>query len=355
MPAGGSFHVRRHDANVTEVGCDLSQRSDTRAIDAVVIRHEDAHTGGRANEPPRTVPFLNLRAVVNVWILANEDAGRGLSDTTLRELVESAGYTVTEVVTTFDAHTRPSHEGIDLIVAAGGDGTVATVATISASTSIPMAVLPLGTANNIASSFRIGRDIRQLVAHWGQARPIAFDLGRARCGANTWAVVEGIGVGLIPTGMAAAERVLESSNDDAHPAAQVATAIEVFYDVLKTLEPVQLTITIDRVQLSDAFLLVEVLNIPSVGPNLVLAPGADASDRLFDVVLAELQHRSELVSYFESRLRKREHRLSLRRYRASHVRIESCEELHVDDERINTCGLGEIEVTMQDVSATVLV
>ncbi len=299
---------------------------------------------------------FELDGVVNVWILANEDAGRGLSDTALRDLAESAGHRVAEVVTEFDEHTRPSHQSIDLIVAAGGDGTVATVATISASTSIPMAILPLGTANNIAASLGIGGgDIVQLVARWKQAHPVTLDLGRARCGAHTWTVVEGIGAGLIPAGMGTAERVLKASKRDAHPVTEVATAVDVFYDVLKTLEPVQLTIAIDGMKLSGAFLLVEVLNIPSVGPNLVLAPGANTSDRLFDVVVAEPQDRLELLGYFESRRCNREHQLSLRRYRAEHVCIESCEQLHIDDVRVNTCGLGEIEVTMAPAGATVLV
>jgi diacylglycerol kinase family enzyme len=218
-----------------------------------------------------------------------------------------------------------------------------------------MAILPLGTANNIAASLGIRRDTRQLVERLEQARPVPFDLGRARCGAHSWTVVEGIGAGLIPTGMATAERVLGGSSRDVHPVAEVSTAVEVFYDVLKTLDPVELTITIDGLQLSGAFLLVEVLNIPSVGPNLVLAPGANPSDRLFDVVIAEPQHLSELLSYLESRIHGKGNGLSLRRYRARHVRIESCAELHVDDRRIDTCGIGEIEVTMQGASATVLV
>ena len=46
---------------------------------------------------------------------------------------------------------------LDLVVAAGGDGTVATAAGIAARTSTALAILPLGTANNIATSLGVQR------------------------------------------------------------------------------------------------------------------------------------------------------------------------------------------------------
>src|SRR5262245_42310398 len=131
--------------------------------------------------------------VMNVVILANEDAGRGLSDADLRLLVQEAGHTVIDVVTDFDADMRVPPKGVDLLVAAGGDGTVATVAAIAARASIPMAILPLGTANNIATGLGLGSDIPHLVARWTDARRMPLDLGRARAGGKEWIVVEGIG------------------------------------------------------------------------------------------------------------------------------------------------------------------
>ena len=289
---------------------------------------------------------------MNIWILCNEAAGRSLSDDTLRELVLAAGHTVTELVTTSRANGGMQHQGVDLIVAAGGDGTVATVATISARTSIPMGILPLGTANNIAKSLGLGDDVQRLVAGWNHARRVPLDLGHARAGAKHWVVVEGLGCGLIPAGIAAAERGLASSN--AHPAVELSAAVEIFYDVLKRLEPVRRTITIDGKPISEPLLMLEILNMSSVGPNLVLAPDASALDGKFDVVLAGPEHRSELLAYLESRIRKTERRLSLPSYRACHVHIESCEVVHIDDERVDTCELGEIDVAMQAGVATVL-
>jgi diacylglycerol kinase family enzyme len=288
---------------------------------------------------------------VNVLILANEDAGRGLSDTDLRLVVQDGGHSVIDVVTDFGADMRVPGDRVELLVAAGGDGTVAAVAAISARASIPLAILPLGTANNIATSLGLGHDIPHLVARWRTAHPTSLDLGHARVGAKQWVVVEGIGSGLIPAGMAAAARALERTS--AHPVVEVARAVEIFRDVLTTLQPEPIAISVDGRRISEPLLMVEVLNMPGVGPNLVLAPDATPFDGLFDVVLARPQHRANLLEYLDSRIRGEEHRLSLPVYRAHHVRIESCVEMHVDDERVDTCELGAIDVSMQAGAATV--
>jgi diacylglycerol kinase family enzyme len=289
---------------------------------------------------------------VNVLILANEDAGRGLSDADLRLVVQDGGHRVIDVVTDFGADMRVPDEGVDLLVAAGGDGTVATVAAISRRASIPLAILPLGTANNIATSLGLGHDIAHLVARWTTAHPTPLDLGQARAGAKEWVVVEGVGSGLIPAGMAAAARALERTS--AHPVVEVAKAVEVFRDVLASLEPLPIEITVDGRLISGPLLMVEVLNMPAVGPNLVLAPEATPFDGLFDVVLAQPQHRANLLEYLDSRIRGEEHRSSLPVCRAHHVRIESCTEAHIDDERVDTCELGAIDVRMLEGAATVL-
>jgi hypothetical protein len=46
MRRGGHFNVRRDDARFSEPGCHLSQRCDTRAVDAVVVGYENVHGGG---------------------------------------------------------------------------------------------------------------------------------------------------------------------------------------------------------------------------------------------------------------------------------------------------------------------
>ncbi len=289
---------------------------------------------------------------MNVWVLRKEHGGRNVSDVGLRQQLKDAGHTVVDLVNIKDAETRRPQPGVDLIVAAGGDGTVATAASLVAGTSTPLAILPLGTANNIATSLEIDGDVRKLMSSWHNARRVPFDLGHVRAGSKDWLLVEGAGGGLIPAGIAAAESALNSA--DEHPSAEVAAAVWLFYNVLKGLEPIRRTITVDGKRLSEELLMFEVLNIRSVGPNLVLAPDATPSDGLFDVVLAEPKHRVTVLEYLQSRMDGNVGRLTLPCYRASHVHIDSCEEMHIDDERIDTCGPEGIDIDVEPGAITLL-
>jgi diacylglycerol kinase (ATP) len=291
---------------------------------------------------------------VNVWILCNEDAGRSLSADDLRTLVENAGHAVIGVAKQYDADTVLPDERLDLVVAAGGDGTVATAAGIASRTSAPLAILPLGTANNIATSLGVNAPLHELVASWSTARHLPFDLGHARAAKREWLVVEGVGGGLVPAGIARSQAEQKGRREMA-PAAEVAAAVRAFRDTLVELEPRPWTLVADGTRISDEFLLVEILNIRSIGPNLVFGPDASPSDGYFDVVMAQECHREELFTYLERRAAGEATRLELPRHRARDVAIERCMEVHVDDERVDTCELGQISIRIEPSAIAVLV
>jgi diacylglycerol kinase (ATP) len=291
---------------------------------------------------------------VNVWILCNEGAGRSFSAEDVRHLVKRAGHTVVGVAKEYDAETQLTDRHIDLVVAAGGDGTVATVAGIALKTGAALAILPLGTANNIATSLGVEGAVADLIASWTTARRRSLDLGFARAASKEWLLVEGAGAGLVPAGIATAQAALKRQ-DAAAPIEEVTAAVRCFRDALISLEPSAWTVTADGKKISRSFLLVEVLNMRSVGPNLVLAPDADASDGFFDVVTAEPSHRTQLMSYLEDRAQGKEAILSLPRVRAREVVIEGCGELHIDDERIDTCNLGEVSIRVAPAAIAALV
>jgi diacylglycerol kinase family enzyme len=290
---------------------------------------------------------------VNVWILCNEDAGRGLSSDDLRALVEGAGHTVLDVAKDYNRETPLPAGRLDLVVAAGGDGTVATVAGIALETSAALAILPLGTANNIANSLGVRAPAEVLVSSWSTARRIPFDLGRARAGSREWLFVEGVGGGLVPAGIARAERE-GKTREEMPPAAEIAAAVRTFRDALVGLEPRPWSLVVDDTPIADELLLVEILNIPAIGPNLVFGPLATPSDGFFDVVMARECHREELLTYLEHRAEGRESRLALPRHRARHVAIERGMELHIDDERVDACEWGPVTIDVTPGAIRVL-
>src|SRR5436190_1154509 len=52
-------------------------------------------------------------------------------------------------------------QGLDVVIAAGGDGLVGGVITHIAASGLPLGIIPLGTANDIAHALRIPQDIER--------------------------------------------------------------------------------------------------------------------------------------------------------------------------------------------------
>lgn len=67
--------------------------------------------------------------------------------------------------------------GYRVVCAVGGDGTLAETATALAGTGTPMAIVPRGTANQLAANLGIPRDIEQAVHVAVQGTPVAVDVG----------------------------------------------------------------------------------------------------------------------------------------------------------------------------------
>src|SRR5688572_23259970 len=89
-------------------------------------------------------------------LIHNSKAGDKRHDrATLVELLEHAGYTVAYfAVKECDLAEVLGHPA-EIVVSAGGDGTAARIAAHASSSGPPIAILPLGTANNIAHSLGV--------------------------------------------------------------------------------------------------------------------------------------------------------------------------------------------------------
>ena len=74
---------------------------------------------------------------------------------------------------------------VDLVIAAGGDGTVHKTAWQLMDSGIPLAILPLGTANNLARSLGFTESVDEILQslHCGKSQP--FDVGVARSASQT--------------------------------------------------------------------------------------------------------------------------------------------------------------------------
>jgi diacylglycerol kinase (ATP) len=70
--------------------------------------------------------------------------------------------------------------GIDLVIAAGGDGTIGAAATHLAYSRLPLGILPLGTSNDFARSLQLPLELGEACQVIAAGQTIHVDLGRAR-------------------------------------------------------------------------------------------------------------------------------------------------------------------------------
>src|SRR4030095_14033408 len=85
----------------------------------------------------------------------------------------------------------------DIVAVAGGDGTVGKLARCLIGSRTPIAVLPMGKANNVAKMLGLtGRPLEDLIKEWKSARCVNFDAGVASGPWGSQCFIEGFGVGL---------------------------------------------------------------------------------------------------------------------------------------------------------------
>jgi diacylglycerol kinase family enzyme len=272
---------------------------------------------------------------VRVVLFHNEDAGDRSSVDEITALLERHGHRLVQVINKEFRVERILEHHADLVVAAGGDGTVATAAGVLAGHKLPLAILPLGTANNIAKCLNSDGPLDTLVAAWAHATPQSLDIGFARGEWGERIFFESVGAGLIPAGIAAAEAQKDEAQDGSSTM-RPEDAVRTFRDALASLQPQRWTLTIDGEEHTGEFLLVEVLNMPSIGPNLVLSEEANPRDTWFSVVIATDADRGVLDDYLAYRINGGERPLSMPSRRARRVEIRGSTALHVDDQLLHT-------------------
>jgi diacylglycerol kinase family enzyme len=290
---------------------------------------------------------------VRVTLFHNEDAGEGASTEELTRIIEGHGHIVGAVVRTSDDAAILRQGSTDLVVASGGDGTVSTAARVLARRGIPLAILPNGTANNIARSLGITGSTEDIVKAWATAARRPFDLGRA---SGPWGerwFIESVGGGLIARSIAAFER--QPAEEDRPKREELIDAVRMHAEVLSSLKPSAWKMRIDDVAVSGEFLLVAVLNIPFIGPNLELCPHADPTDGEFAVVMADEGHRDALERHLQHRAAEQDIGLGVGCWRARCVDIEQGDILHIDDAVFEWPREARVSVQIEPAALEVLV
>jgi diacylglycerol kinase (ATP) len=221
-------------------------------------------------------------------------------------------------------------EAVDVIVVAGGDGSVRKVFTAIGSSPTTAAVLPLGSANNIARS--LGLDVEHAESNLERLDTArrAFDIWEVT---SRWGVsrcVEAVGGGLFA-------QVLDRADDAAEEPSgsrNVDFGIHLLAKTLPEVRPRRWTVEIDGARMDEELLGVEAMNIRELGANLPFAPAADCGDGQIDVVIIRPEDRPQLIAYVAERLAGNEgESLTFDVRRGSDVVLEPPHDvpLHIDD------------------------
>lgn len=268
---------------------------------------------------------------MRVCLYWNESAGEGTSFDEIRRLIERAGHRISRVLEHGEDLAQACREPHDCLVAAGGDGTVARAGRALAHGRMPLAVLPLGTANNIATSLGIDADPERAIDAWTSQRIVRVDVGAVEDAHGRCLFLEGVGVGLLPAGIAAGRKAVpKNGGDDANAA--VTKARKVFLETLSSLEPQRYQLNIEGTSIDEESLLVEILNIPSVGPRIRLSNEANPADGLLSVVVAGPADRELISEHLRGRWDDDRGHAQLKTWRATHVEVGGWHDYHVDDE-----------------------
>ena len=275
-----------------------------------------------------------MTATVKVSLLYNSQAGGDGSLDRIRSALTLHGHDLVRVVTDRVNLPRLVDPPVDVVLSAGGDGTAAAAARALAGRTTPLAILPLGTANNIAMSVGYVGSIEDLIGGLRYERRWPLDLGTASGPWGSRTFVESVGGGMIAAGIEAmkARRVGQPVEP---PAARMERALRGYYEIISRLEPRRCTLLLDDKTLEGEFLLVEVLNTPWIGPNFNLSLDADPSDGVLSVVVVGEHEREILQDYLERRILNDDFRVTLPTYQVRRVEIQGMHKLHVDDDVVD--------------------
>lgn len=298
---------------------------------------------------------------MRITLIHNPGAGsQGKGDAgKLVKLLRGAGHKVRYRSSKEDDWKDALKKPADLVVIAGGDGTVGRVTRRMVGRGIPLALLPSGTANNVARTLGLlERPVEELVRGWESARRVKLDMGIARGPWGERYFLEGVGAGLFAHMLARPDKKAKQANKDKSPEGVVDGALRRLQDMTVHCEALEIAAALDGKDISGRYLLFEAINLRYVGPNMFLAPDGKPGDGQLDVVLVTEEERVRLLEYLNKWQENRERLAVLPTRRGRRLQMEwTGFELHIDDklhprkkaESHEMCGIVEARIQTEAV------
>jgi diacylglycerol kinase (ATP) len=295
-----------------------------------------------------------------IHLIHNPGAGdEAHSKPTLLKLIEAAGYECRYCSTDDGDKWKNIDPKTDFIVIAGGDGTVKETITELLENPIkrlPIAILPCGTANNIATSLNIKGELIDIIRSWGNPETSAIDVGEIfDIDKKPDFFIESFGYGLFPYLMKEMERTGKNKIEDKDE--KMKAAQQLMHDISHSYKPHCCELIIDGEDHSGEYLMAEIMNTRFIGPNLFLSPHGHPGDGTFEVVLIPGEDKEKFAAYVDSKINDAEEvEYSFVTIKAEDVKIKwKGTHVHVDDQQITLKENAPVHVRVQKNALTFII
>jgi len=227
-----------------------------------------------------------------IRFLVNPAAGRGTAHarfTDLRILASQAGagFVVSRDAADLAAQARRAAEdGVERLLVVGGDGTAHHAAQGLAGTPCALAMVPLGTGNDLAATLGVPRDLAAAVRYSLTAPVRRIDLIRV----GETVCIGYAGVGFDSEVARAVRQIRRVPQPLIYPWAVIRT--------LARFEPPFLRVVSDGGVWEGRAMFANACNLPRLGGGMRLAPAAQIDDGLLDLVIVKAMARRALLAVF---------------------------------------------------------
>lgn len=204
---------------------------------------------------------------------------------------------------------------VDVVIVAGGDGTVRVVLGELADTGQKVAILPSGTGNLLAKNLGIPLDVEQALRLGLEKPPTAIDLIEVQLpdGVQFAAVLAGVGIDA---------NIMNDTDEDLKKAVGVVAYVMAGARHLDT-DPMRVRLTVDEqptVEVDAS--LVSIGNVGDIEKGVSLMPHASARDGVLDVLVATPSTRLDMAQMITDVLFEAGDGPNIARYTGSQLRLE---------------------------------
>ena len=226
-----------------------------------------------------------------------------------------------------DAHAfarDAADRGCDLVVAWGGDGTINEAASALVHTGVPLAIVPAGSGNGLASDLLIPFDARAALLIAATGRTMTIDAGKVDT--HWFFNIAGVGIDAV---------IAARFNERGLRKRGLLGYLQLSSAELLRYHGMQYELAIDDEHVQQHALLLAFANGRQYGNRLLIAPGARLDDGLLEVVIVErlslLSIAWRLPSLFRGTLRSGK---GVTMRAARHLRVRATDRIpfHVDGE-----------------------